>query len=340
MAKPQMPLDGTLGKDYRVTSAYGWRTHPIEKIRKHHNGVDLWGAAEPFPIKSWHDGVVIAAGTSKQRLANGEVGGVGWYVDVRSEIGGKSYVSRYAHMVPNSLQVTAGQAVQAGTVLGNMGTSGASTGKHLHFEINQGATHRWTADGSGYVDPLAFVQAVIDGSGTASLISAAPVATPAKAPTAPAPVHGPTGSPALVGSLKLGSTGEAVRHVQAVLGLKADGQFGPITDRAVREFQAKNGLKVDGIVGPITYSRLSLPATPTSASTPPAAAASKPAKPTLSGSLRIGSKGEAVRYVQSVLGLKADGDFGPVTDRAVRAFQTRNKLKVDGIVGPLTYARM
>jgi murein DD-endopeptidase MepM/ murein hydrolase activator NlpD len=254
MAKPQMPLDGTLGKNYRVTSAFGWRTHPIEKIKKHHNGVDLWGAAEPLPIRSWHDGVVIAAGTSKQRLANGEVGGVGWYVDVRSEIGGKSYVSRYAHMVPNSLRVTTGQTVEAGTVLGNMGTSGASTGKHLHFEINQGAAHRWTADGSGYLDPLAFVQAVINSSGTSSLISAAPAATPASAPTAPAPVHG--AKPRLTGSLRQGSRGEAVKYIQTVLGLKTDGNFGPVTDKAVKAFQAKHKLKVDGIVGPITYAKL------------------------------------------------------------------------------------
>jgi murein DD-endopeptidase MepM/ murein hydrolase activator NlpD len=256
MAKPQMPLDGSLGKEYRVTSAYGWRTHPIEKIRKHHNGVDLWGAAEPLFIKSWHDGVVLAAGTSKQRLANGEVGGVGWYVDVRSEINGKSYVSRYAHMVPNSLEVTAGQTVQAGTILGKMGTSGASTGKHLHFEINQGSVHRWTADGTGYVDPLAFVQAVINGSDTSKLVSAAPVATPATAPTASAPVHGPGKKPALTGSVKRGSKGEVVKYVQSVLGLKADGDFGPITDRAVRAFQTRNKLLADGIVGPITYRRM------------------------------------------------------------------------------------
>jgi len=189
MAKPQYPLDGSLGRQYRVTSPYGWRIHPIEKTRKHHNGVDLWGAAEPFPIKSWHDGVVIAAGTSKQRLANGEVGGVGWYVDVHSVVNGKDYVARYAHMVPNSLKVTAGQKVEAGTILGNMGTSGASTGKHLHFEICQGKTHRWTGDGSGFVDPLAFVKLIID---EANIIGAAPAATPESAPTNPAPVHNAT----------------------------------------------------------------------------------------------------------------------------------------------------
>jgi murein DD-endopeptidase MepM/ murein hydrolase activator NlpD len=254
MAKPQMPLDGSLGKQYRVTSPYGWRIHPIEKHRKHHNGVDLWGAAEPFPIKSWHDGVVIAAGTSKQRLANGEVGGVGWYVDVRSEVGGKSYVSRYAHMVPNSLRVTTGQKIEAGTVLGNMGTSGASTGKHLHFEINEGTAHRWTADGSGYVDPLAFVEAVMKGAGISVVAAAAPKATPKSAPTAPTPIHGK--KPRLTGSLRQGSKGEAVKYIQTVLGLKADGDFGPVTDKAVKAFQTKHKLKVDGIVGPITYAKL------------------------------------------------------------------------------------
>ena len=187
MAKPQYPIDGKLGKHYKVTSSFGYRVHPIEKYKKHHNGVDLWGAKEPLYIESWHDGVVIAAGTSKQRLANGEVGGVGWYVDVRSKINGKNYVSRYAHLVPNSLKVKKGQKVEAGTILGKMGTSGASTGKHLHFEICAGKVHRWTSDGKGFVDPLKFVQNTI---AQYKLIDDAPKATPEDALVAPAPVHG------------------------------------------------------------------------------------------------------------------------------------------------------
>ena len=63
-------------------------------------------------------------------------------------------------------------------------------------------------------------------------------------------------------------------------------------------------------------------------------------KPALSGSLKIGSTGEVVRYIQSVLGITVDGQFGPITDRAVRAFQSANGLKVDGIVGPITYGRL
>ena len=53
--------------------------------------------------------------------------------------------------------------------------------------------------------------------------------------------------------------------------------------------------------------------------------------------LKSGSKGESVKKVQKFLGLKADGDFGPGTEKAVRAFQSANKLKSDGIVDSITF---
>jgi hypothetical protein len=77
---------------------------------------------------------------------------------------------------------------------------------------------------------------------------------------------------------------------------------------------------------------------PAAASVAPAAPA--PSKPSLSGWLKKGSTGPSVRYVQGVLGIKADGQFGPITDRSVRAFQKAHGLKVDGIVGPITYGKM
>jgi hypothetical protein len=83
-----------------------------------------------------------------------------------------------------------------------------------------------------------------------------------KAPAAPAPAPKPAPKPSkprkppLSSWLKRGSTGDSVRYIQAVLGIKADGQFGPITDRAVRAFQKAHGLKIDGIVGPITYGKM------------------------------------------------------------------------------------
>jgi peptidoglycan hydrolase-like protein with peptidoglycan-binding domain len=258
MAKAQYPIDGKLGKQYKVTSDFGWRTHPIEKIKKHHNGVDLWGAAEPLYIESWHDGVVIAAGTSKQRLSNGAVGGVGWYVDVRSKINGKFYVSRYAHMVPKSLKVKKGQKVEAGTVLGKMGTSGASTGKHLHFEIVAGKKHVWDLKGKGFVDPLKFIKSIIEQQ---KLIADAPKATPEDAPVAPAPVHGnvpaaPKKESVPSNSLKIKSTGEDVKYLQKALKLKADGQFGPITQNAVKKFQKENKLPETGEVDIKTWELL------------------------------------------------------------------------------------
>jgi murein DD-endopeptidase MepM/ murein hydrolase activator NlpD len=68
-----------------------------------------------------------------------------------------------------------------------MGTTGDSTGKHLHWEIWQGKTHGWSADGKGFVDPFEFVKALIlkeraEAAGKDS--------TPDDAPVAKAPVHG------------------------------------------------------------------------------------------------------------------------------------------------------
>lgn len=77
------------------------------------------------------------------------------------------------------------------------------------------------------------------------LNGAAPVAAPAAAPAAN-----------LTETVRVGSKGETVRAVQAKLGLTADGNFGPGTERAVREWQTKNGLTADGIVGPKSLARL------------------------------------------------------------------------------------
>jgi hypothetical protein len=79
---------------------------------------------------------------------------------------------------------------------------------------------------------------------------------------------------------------------------------------------------------------------PTVASVAPPTPVPAPTKPKLSGWLRRGSTGPAVRYIQGVLGIKVDGQFGPITDRAVRAFQRAHGLKIDGIVGPITYGKM
>lgn len=77
-------------------------------------------------------------------------------------------------------------------------------------------------------------------------------------------------------------------------------------------------------------------APPASASVPSGALEFKyPGNP-----VKLGSKGTDVMLVQALLGLKADGDFGPKTDAAVKAWQTANGLKADGVIGPITWDKM
>lgn len=69
--------------------------------------------------------------------------------------------------------------------------------------------------------------------------------------TAPALVFAYPGTP-----LRLGSTGDAVKLVQAVVGATPDGNYGSVTERRVRDWQARNGLLADGVVGPVTWKKM------------------------------------------------------------------------------------
>lgn len=161
MAKAQYPIDGKKGKAWKITSPFGWRIHPIEKTKKHHNGDDIWGPNLKIYIEAWHDGRVVYAGPSRLKKADGSLGGIGYYVDVRSKINGKWYVTRSGHMEEGSLKVKTGQKIEAGTILGIMGNTGASAGRHVHFEIVEGKTHRWDLNGVGFVSPIEFVETVM-----------------------------------------------------------------------------------------------------------------------------------------------------------------------------------
>lgn len=152
------PLEGKKNKDWRITSGFGPRLHPIEKIKKHHNGDDLWGPASTMKVRSWTSGTVVAAGTSKLRNKDGSLGGVGYYVDVRSKVDGSWYTTRYAHLRKDSLRVVKGQKIVAGEIVGIMGNTGASTARHLHIEICRGRTIAWNLFGKGYVSPIKFIE--------------------------------------------------------------------------------------------------------------------------------------------------------------------------------------
>ncbi len=113
---------------YYISSPYGYRTHPLTGKWKLHKGVDIAGSnIKGKPIVAAADGIVS--------IATYNTGGYGYYVMVNHGTGddGNKYVTLYAHMTKYIVKV--GQYVKKGQTIGYVGTSGASKGYHLHFEI-------------------------------------------------------------------------------------------------------------------------------------------------------------------------------------------------------------
>jgi murein DD-endopeptidase MepM/ murein hydrolase activator NlpD len=196
MAKAQQAIDGVQGKDWKITSAMGNRIHPVTKAPKHHNGTDIWSPHEPCWIEAPYDAVVVEA-----RKSTAAGGGFGNFVTLSHKINGEDYVTVYAHMQDDSLKVTPGQKITAGTPLGKMGTTGMSTGKHLHWELQKAKKYAWNATGLNFIEPVAFFNALIN---LEAVKGTAKDETPADAPTAPAPVHGK--APAAKTAAAAGST--------------------------------------------------------------------------------------------------------------------------------------
>lgn len=111
----------TSGGGARVTSGFGMRVHPISGRMKHHNGIDF-GAKAGTPISATADGEVVRSEMSR--------GGYGNVIEVQHADGS---VTRYAHNKSNGVKV--GQKVKAGDVIGEVGSTGNSTGNHLHYEL-------------------------------------------------------------------------------------------------------------------------------------------------------------------------------------------------------------
>ena len=104
----------------RCSSPYGYRNHPTEGEAKFHHGVDL-AADKGTPIVASRSGTVVIATYDDSS---------GYYIGIDHLDGYKSY---YMHM--DKYIVTSGQFVLAGQIIGYCGSSGASTGNHLHFGI-------------------------------------------------------------------------------------------------------------------------------------------------------------------------------------------------------------
>ena len=119
-----------------VTSYYGYRVHPISGEKNYHTGVDI-GMGQGTEILAGHDGTVTLAG---------EAGGYGLCVAVEGEAyGGHTLTTKYGHC--SQILVSRGQEVKAGDVIAKVGSTGNSTGPHLHLEV--------LIDGQ-YMNPLYF----------------------------------------------------------------------------------------------------------------------------------------------------------------------------------------
>ncbi|WP_433744923.1 murein hydrolase activator EnvC family protein [Falsibacillus pallidus] len=125
-------------------------------IQPDHNGLDIVKSGSSVPIKASASGEVIYAqyhpGSTPEKS-------YGYLVAIKHTIGGETYITKYAHMRSN-LQVSKGQYIAQGQVLGYMGYSGHTIpsgpdGQHLHFEILKGTTNMW--DTAYCVDPYDYL---------------------------------------------------------------------------------------------------------------------------------------------------------------------------------------
>lgn len=111
------PVDG-----FRISSGFGMRKHPILGYNKMHKGIDF-AAPRGTPIYAAGNGVIERIGRN---------GGYGNYIRINH---GKGYATAYAHMKRFGRGMRKGKKVKQGDVIGYVGTTGRSTGPHLHYEV-------------------------------------------------------------------------------------------------------------------------------------------------------------------------------------------------------------
>jgi murein DD-endopeptidase MepM/ murein hydrolase activator NlpD len=115
-----LPVDG------RITSYYGKRRHPMNGAEEFHTGIDV-AASSGSPVRATADGIVSFSGWS---------GGNGYLVVLEH---GHGFSTFYAHNKKNIVKI--GQKVKRGDMIGLVGTTGSSTGPHVHYEIWENDRH-------------------------------------------------------------------------------------------------------------------------------------------------------------------------------------------------------
>ncbi|RHZ94842.1 M23 family peptidase [Cereibacter sphaeroides] len=138
LAATKAPFSMPVKTSFRYTSGFGGRNDPFGRGNRRHEGIDMAGASGS-PIYSTADGVVIQAGTAS---------GYGKVIKIRHEFGIQTV---YGHL--SRIRVEKGQRVSRGDRIGDMGSTGRSTGTHLHYEVR--------VDGTP-VNPMTFIKAAKD----------------------------------------------------------------------------------------------------------------------------------------------------------------------------------
>lgn len=188
----------------RITSHFNLkRKHPIYNTIRPHWGTDFGNHS---------DNTIVAAQSGAVRVVKYGNTGFGNYIIITHDNG---WETLYAHL--RSIAVKVGQKVGRAQYIGVKGTTGDSTGVHLHFELSKG---RWSNQYKHHVNPVGY----IDDDTIA---------------------------------LNKGVNGPRVKRLQENLNklgfkLLVDGDFGDKTEQAVKDYQRKNRLTVDGSVGPAT----------------------------------------------------------------------------------------
>jgi hypothetical protein len=221
----------------QMRSGFGWRVHPITKKRTFHRGIDYGGT---FNVLAAGEGKVVHVSADwakltkkqKERQTGGNV------VIIQHATDCYTAYFHGAHQSP----LKVGQRVSANDVVYRSGSTGLSTGNHLHFEVR-------TSKSSGHVDPIPYLNAsnTPTASNNTVKVTGRLNSETWKAWQEVLRDHGYSG-------IIDGKPGPMTnRAIQKSVGVRQDGIMGPETRKAV---QKHVGVKPDGIWGPVTVSAI------------------------------------------------------------------------------------
>ncbi|MEC0125362.1 GH25 family lysozyme [Paenibacillus pabuli] len=140
------PFDG-----YKITSPFGMRKHPVSGANKFHRGVDLVVTPADGPINAFVAGEVTHA---QMGVSGSGFGNYGIVVAIKDD---KGYLHVYAHLSAAGVKV--GQQVKRGQLIGKQGSTGISSGAHLHYEVRKACSPQfgYTATEAGVVEPTQYL---------------------------------------------------------------------------------------------------------------------------------------------------------------------------------------